>query len=80
MDPQVGRLGFRIAFYVVFVSGVMLFFLQPGTAEFVVAVLSLVIGLVFATVIGVLAVVASRIRPPSVSSSTVDRGTDENHR
>ncbi|MBC8446726.1 MAG: hypothetical protein H8D78_03160 [Chloroflexi bacterium] len=47
MSPQMGRSFFRIAFFVTFVSALLLPFLTPGTAEFVVAVLSLLIGLIF---------------------------------
>ncbi len=60
MDPQVGRAGFRIAFYVTMVSGVLLFFLRPGTAEFVVATLSLLVGLFFGALIAVLVWIAAR--------------------
>ncbi len=60
MDPQIGRAGFRIACYVAVVSGAMLLFLQPGTAEFVVAALSLGVGLFFGTVIAVLVWAAAR--------------------
>ncbi|HEY65754.1 MAG TPA: hypothetical protein G4O02_14410 [Caldilineae bacterium] len=78
MDPQIGRAGFRIAFYVIIVSGVMLFFLQPGTAEFVISALSLAIGLLFAVTIGVLAFVASRIRRRGIAPPTMrqDAGED----
>jgi hypothetical protein len=60
MDPQITRAGFRIAFYVMMVSGVMLLFLRPGTAEFVVAVLSLLVGLLFAAAIGGLVFLETR--------------------
>jgi len=42
-----GRAFFRIAFFVAFVSAALLPFLTPGSAEFVVDVLALVIGLIF---------------------------------
>ena len=51
MPPEMGRAFFRIAFFVTFVSAALLPFLTPGTAEFVVDVLALVIGLVFIAVI-----------------------------
>ena len=47
MPPEMGRAFFRIAFFVSFVSLVLLPFLTPGTAEFVADVLALGIGLVF---------------------------------
>ena len=54
ISPQLGRTAFRIAFMMVFVSGVLLFVLSPGTAEFFVSVLTLVLGLVFAGMIAIL--------------------------
>ncbi len=51
MSPELGRAAFRIAFFVTIVSVALLPVLKPGTAEFVVNVLSLGIGLVFAAAI-----------------------------
>lgn len=48
ISPEMGKHAFSISCFIVVVAGVMLPFLQPGTAEFVITVLSLVIGLVFA--------------------------------
>jgi hypothetical protein len=50
-----GRSFFRIAFFVTLVSGVLLPFLTPGTAEFVVDVLALGVGLVFMGLVAFLA-------------------------
>ncbi|MDH7485330.1 MAG: hypothetical protein QHJ81_03540 [Anaerolineae bacterium] len=47
MDPQIGRAAFRIAFYLVFTAGILLLFLKPGTAEFGVTLLALLVGLIF---------------------------------
>ena len=47
MSPEMGRAFFRIAFFVTFVSVGLLPFLSPGTAEFVVDVLALGVGLLF---------------------------------
>jgi preprotein translocase subunit Sss1 len=47
MPPEMGRAFFRIAFFVTLVSAVLLPFLSPGTAEFVVDLLALGIGFVF---------------------------------
>ncbi len=77
MDPQIGRAGFRIAFYVVLVSGVLLFFVQPGTAEFVVTVLSLGVGLLFASIIAVLALIAGRLGRPNVAPPAIMQDSDE---
>ena len=51
MSPEMGRGVFRIAFFVTFVSAALLPFLTPGSAEFVVNVLALGIGLIFIAVI-----------------------------
>ena len=51
MSPEMGRAFFRIAFFVTFVSAALLPFLSPGTAEFVVDVIALGVGLVFIAVI-----------------------------
>ncbi len=51
ISPQLGRLIFRIAFYITLVSAVLMLFLKPGSAEFVVAVVTLLIGLVFIALI-----------------------------
>jgi hypothetical protein len=54
ISPQLGRMIFRIAFYVTLVPAVLLFFLEPGSAEFVVAGITLLIGLVFILLIALL--------------------------
>lgn len=54
INPQLGRTAFRIAFMMIAVSGVLLFVLSPGTAEFFVSVLTLILGLVFAGMIAIL--------------------------
>lgn len=51
MDPQLGRGAFRIAFFIVFTTLMLLPFLKTDTAEFSVAILTLVIGLSFIGVI-----------------------------
>lgn len=57
MNPEAGQAWFRIAVLLTLVSGVLLFIVEPGTAEFIIAVTTLVIGLVF---IGVIAVAVRR--------------------
>lgn len=47
MSPEIGRFWFRIAFTLVLISAGLLFFVKPGSAEFVVTVLTLVVGLLF---------------------------------
>jgi len=51
ISPQLGRAIFRIAFYITLVSAVLMFFLKPGSAEFVVAGVTLLIGLAFVVLI-----------------------------
>jgi hypothetical protein len=51
MDPAIGQAGFRIALFLILVAGGMLFFLEPGTAEFSITVVTLGIGLLFAGVV-----------------------------
>ena len=51
MDPQIGRVTFKLAFFVTFVAAILLIFLEPGTAEFVVDIIALLVGLVFIGVI-----------------------------
>lgn len=55
MTPEMGRGFFRIAVFVTLVSLALLPFLTPGTAEFVVDVLALMVGLVSIAVVFVLA-------------------------
>jgi hypothetical protein len=51
IGPQIGQLAFRIAFMMVAVSGVMVFVLTPGTAEYYISLITLILGLAFAGVI-----------------------------
>lgn len=51
MDPAIGQAGLRIALFLILVAGGMLFFLQPGTAEFSITVVTLAMGLVFAGIV-----------------------------
>lgn len=51
MDPNVGRAAFRIAVFMVFTTLILLPFLDRGSAEFSISILTLVIGLTFIGVI-----------------------------
>jgi preprotein translocase subunit Sss1 len=51
MSPELGQAWFRIAFFITMVSGVLILFQKPGSAEFVISVTSFVIGLIFIAVI-----------------------------
>jgi predicted Na+-dependent transporter len=47
MNPDFGRAWFRIATTITVVSAILVFFTEPGTAERVVSVITLLIGLIF---------------------------------
>lgn len=51
MNPDVGRAWFRIATTVTIISAVLVYWTEPGTAERVVSVITLLIGLLFIGVI-----------------------------
>jgi preprotein translocase subunit Sss1 len=51
ISPQLGRAIFRIALYITLVSAVLMLFLKPDSAEFVVTAVTLLIGLVFIVLI-----------------------------
>jgi hypothetical protein len=54
ISPQLGRTVFRIAFYITLVSAVLMLFLEPGSAEFVVTEITLLIGLISIVLIALL--------------------------
>lgn len=47
LDPDVGKAAFRLSLWVIVLAVGMLFFLQPGSAEFAITVFTLLIGLTF---------------------------------
>ena len=47
MIPELGKAGFRIGFLIVVPSFLILIFLEPGTAEYVITLVTLVMGVVF---------------------------------
>ena len=51
MNPELGQGWFRIAVFIALTSAVLILFQQPCTAEFVITVTSLVIGLIFIAVV-----------------------------
>ncbi|MBI4757628.1 MAG: hypothetical protein HY871_04830 [Chloroflexi bacterium] len=57
MNPQIGKAAFRIAIFVTGTAAVLLPFQEPGTAEFGVTILTVLIGL---AAIGVIAFVVRR--------------------
>ena len=52
MNPQAAKAGLSLGLFVVIASVLLLPFEPPGSAEFIVTVLSLIIGLVAVAVIG----------------------------
>lgn len=55
MSPQLGQTLFRVAFFMTLMSAVLLFFVKPGSAEFVITVTTLVLGFIFMAVIVIIA-------------------------
>ena len=51
MSPEIGQAGFRLALFLVVCSGVLLFVVPRGTAEFAITVVTLLIGLAFSGLI-----------------------------
>jgi hypothetical protein len=60
ISPELGRMAFRIAFAMFAVSAVLSFILPRGTAEHVISVVTLVLGLAFMGIIFVLVRYISR--------------------
>lgn len=57
MDPQTGRVAFKIGFFITFLALLLLLIVKPGTTEFNVTILCLLIGLIF---LGVVAFIVRR--------------------
>ncbi len=51
MTPDVGKAWFQIAIFIILVSGILVFMTARDSAEFVISVTSLVIGLVLLAVV-----------------------------
>jgi hypothetical protein len=45
--PELGKAGFRIGFLIVVPSFLLMFFLEPGTPEYAITLLTLVMGVIF---------------------------------
>ena len=60
MIPEVGRAGIQIGCLLVIPCAVLLFFLEPGTAEWSITVLTLIIGVVFLSIMIVLTLRSQR--------------------
>ncbi len=59
MNPDIGRAWFRIATTITVVSAALVYLTEPGTAERVVSVITLLMGLLF---IGVIVILIRRNR------------------
>ncbi len=53
MQNSLGKLAFHIGFYIVFLSGIMLVFLQRHSAEFVITLFTFLMGSAFLVVVAV---------------------------
>lgn len=60
MNPELGRVGFRIGFLIVVPSFVLVFLLEPGTAEHSITVVTLAMGLIFLAVVTLLVLFGRR--------------------
>jgi hypothetical protein len=60
MIPELGQAGFRIGFLIVVPSFVLMFFLDPGTAEYAITLLTLVMGVVFLVTLTLLVLYSRR--------------------
>src|SRR5918998_507948 len=58
--PELGRAGFRIGFLIVVPSFILIFFLKPGTAEYAITLLTLVMGVVFLVAVTLLVLYSRR--------------------
>jgi hypothetical protein len=60
MNPEAGQAWFRIAMMLTLVSALLVYLTEPGTAERVVSVITLLTGLLF---IGIIIILVRRKRP-----------------
>jgi len=58
VSPDIGRIAFRIATFLVVVSAGLLFVVTPGSAEFIVTAITLAVGVIF----GVLIIIVVRMQ------------------
>jgi hypothetical protein len=76
VDPVLLQSAFRVGFVILILALLVLPFEDPSSAEFVAALLAVVVGLVFVTIVTVLA--RSSLPPPPRSSArnSVDKATE----
>lgn len=58
IDPEIGLLGFRIGIFLLLMSALLLFIVEPGSAAFYADVITLVVSLIF--LIGLAVVIRKR--------------------
>jgi oligopeptide/dipeptide ABC transporter ATP-binding protein len=58
--PELGKAGFRIGFLIVVPSFLLLIFLEPGTAEYAITLVTLVMGVVFLVAVTLLVLYSRR--------------------
>jgi hypothetical protein len=58
--PELGRAGLRIGFLIVIPSIFLIFFLDPGTAEYAITLVTLVMGVVFLVAVTLLVLYSRR--------------------
>lgn len=76
MDPQILRAGFRLAVFVTSVALLLVFFEPRDSAEFVVSVMVLVLGVLFVALVAIL-VRYSTARMPRAHNLPVQRRRKE---
>lgn len=72
MSPEVGLAATRIALFLIIAAGLMLLAVAPNSAEFVVLVLTIVVGMVMLGLVGILARLgmSHRIRSPQADDAS----------
>jgi hypothetical protein len=58
--PELGRAGLRIGFLIVIPSIFLIFFLDPGTAEYAITLVTLVMGVIFLVAVTLLVLYSRR--------------------
>ena len=53
MSPELAQAWFRVAIFITIISGILIFFEPRDSAEFVVSVMSFIVGLIFIAVIAI---------------------------
>jgi len=77
VDPQLLRAGFRIAAFVTATAAVLLLFEPRDSAEFVVSVMALVVGLTFVSLVAVLVWHSTPKMPPAHNASVQRRRKEQ---